>query len=758
MAQKFLTNLDLNKNELQNAKIQNLGTAPSSPADGQIYFDTSDNALKIYDGSVWVNLQEGDISGVTAGTGLDGGGNSGAITVNIANTGVSAASYGSSTAIPVLTVNAQGQITAASTSSISTTLDIAADSGTDDGVALGTDTLTIAGGTGLSSAVSGDTITVTLDDTAVSAASYGSATAIPVFTVDAQGRITAASTTAISTTLDLAADTGTDDGVRLGTDTLTIAGGTGLSSSVTGDTITVTMDDTTVSAGSYGSGTAIPVITVDAQGRITSAATSTISTTLDIAADSGLDNGVALGTDTLTIAGGTGLSSAVSGDTVTVNLDATAVTAAAYGSATAVASFTVDAQGRLTAAGDTTIAIPHSQITDFDEAVEDVVAGQIVTNGSHSGISATYDDLGDGAIDISLTNTGVGAATYGDADSVAQVAVDAQGRITSASNVNIAIASSAVTDLSSNAVTALSGTANEVEVSASTGSVTVGLPNDVTIGNDLTVTGDLNVLGTTTTVDTASLSIEDSMIELARNNTSSDTVDIGLYGTYDTSGTLDLYAGLFRDASDNKWKLYVDSQSEPGTAVDTSATGYTVGTLVASLEGDVTGNADTATALETARNINGVSFDGSADITVTAAAGTLTGTTLNSSVVSSSLTSLGTISTGVWAATDVAVAHGGTGASTASSARSNLAATGSGLSGTTLARIAAVDCAADTAGTSATTVTHNFGTEDVMVQVYDTATGATVVGDVVRTSTNVVTVTLLGTITAGDYRIVVTAA
>ena len=79
MAQKFLTNLDLNKNELQNAKIQNLGTAPSSPADGQIYFDTSDNALKIYDGTTWVNLQEGDISGVTAGTGLDGGGN-GAIT------------------------------------------------------------------------------------------------------------------------------------------------------------------------------------------------------------------------------------------------------------------------------------------------------------------------------------------------------------------------------------------------------------------------------------------------------------------------------------------------------------------------------------------------------------------------------------------------------------------------------------------------------------------------------------------------------
>jgi hypothetical protein len=67
------------------------------------------------------------------------------------------------------------------------------------------------------------------------------------------------------------------------------------------------------------------------------------------------------------------------------------------------------------------------------------------------------------------------------------------------------------------------------------------------------------------------------------------------------------------------------------------------GTFVGNITGDVTGNADTATTLETAREINGTSFNGSANITVTAAAGTLTGNTLNSGVTASSLTSLGTL-------------------------------------------------------------------------------------------------------------------
>lgn len=66
---------------------------------------------------------------------------------------------------------------------------------------------------------------------------------------------------------------------------------------------------------------------------------------------------------------------------------------------------------------------------------------------------------------------------------------------------------------------------------------------------------------------------------------------------------------------------------------------------IPTLNQSTTGNAATATALQTARTINGTSFDGTANITVTAAAGTLTGTALNSTVVSSSLTSVGTLTT-----------------------------------------------------------------------------------------------------------------
>ena len=125
----------------------------------------------------------------------------------------------------------------------------------------------------------------------------------------------------------------------------------------------------------------------------------------------------------------------------------------------------------------------------------------------------------------------------------------------------------------------------------------------------------------------------------------------------------------------------------------------------------------------------------------------------------STITTLGTITTGIWNGTDVAVADGGTGASTAADARTNLGIkTTAGAvttSTSTLARVAKQGCAASASGVSTTVVTHNFNTTDVNVQVYEVSTGATVIGDVTRSNSNSLSVVLYGTISANDYTIVV---
>lgn len=126
----------------------------------------------------------------------------------------------------------------------------------------------------------------------------------------------------------------------------------------------------------------------------------------------------------------------------------------------------------------------------------------------------------------------------------------------------------------------------------------------------------------------------------------------------------------------------------------------------------------------------------------------------------STITTLGTITTGVWNGTNIAVTHGGTNASDAASARTNLGIkTTAGAvttSTSTLARVASQGNTASAAGVSTTTVTHNFNTLDVSVQIVEVAGGATVFGDVVRANADTVTVTLLGSISASDYRIIVT--
>ena len=122
----------------------------------------------------------------------------------------------------------------------------------------------------------------------------------------------------------------------------------------------------------------------------------------------------------------------------------------------------------------------------------------------------------------------------------------------------------------------------------------------ITLKKNTTVSGNLTVNGTTTTINSLTVATQDSLISLAKGQTVEgiDSADIGFYGTYNvddgdaaSSTGIQKWSGLFRDASDSgKFKLFKDLEAEPTTTVDTSGTGYAVGTLVANLEGNVTGN------------------------------------------------------------------------------------------------------------------------------------------------------------------------
>jgi hypothetical protein len=180
---------------------------------------------------------------VTGGTGIivtnsDAGNTS---TIAIANTGVSGAGtpVGSSTAIPVITFNAQGQLTAVSTASITTSLGIAADTGTDT-IALATDTITFAGGEGIDTSINASTNTITIAAEDASTSNKGVASFDTAdFNVTA-GAVELKDTVVKSVTTDSGALTPATHG-------FSILGGEGIDVTHSGSTITVAGEDASTS-------------------------------------------------------------------------------------------------------------------------------------------------------------------------------------------------------------------------------------------------------------------------------------------------------------------------------------------------------------------------------------------------------------------------------------------------------------------------------------------------------------------------------
>jgi len=298
--------------------------------------------------------------------------------------------------------------------------------------------------------------------------------------------------------------------------------------------------------------------------------------TLSITA-SQISDDIALGTDT----SGNYVTSVSAGN----GLTGTGLTATEGGTP----SLSVLAANNTIAVGAGGIAVNESNLSITASQISDDIALGTDTSGDY------VEALSPGNGISVVNNTGEGA-TPG-------VSVNAQdGLVANSSGLFAEITLGTHTD--SNYVASITGTANEVEVDVSTGAVTIGLPNDVTIGQNLTVSGNLVVSGTTTTVNSTTLTVDDPLIKLADGNDTTDAVDIGFYGLYDSSGSQDLYAGFFRDSSDGKFRMFRDLQSQPTTTVNTGGTGYAVATLVAHLEddsvsitgGSITGITDLAVA------------------------------------------------------------------------------------------------------------------------------------------------------------------
>jgi trimeric autotransporter adhesin len=231
-----------------------------------------------------------------------------------------------------------------------------------------------------------------------------------------------------------------------GTPPITVATGT--------TTPVISLANTAVTAGSYGTTTSIPQLTIDAQGRITSA------NNQPIPAANTSTTGLLSNTDWNTFnSKGDGVVASISGTApITVggtaavpliSLANTSVTAGTYGATTSIPQLTIDAQGRITSAANQTIPTANTSTTGLlSNADWNTFNGK--GNGVVTSISGTAPITvgGTAAVPlIALANTSVTAGSYGATTSIPQLTIDAQGRITLASNAAIPIANGTTTGL-----------------------------------------------------------------------------------------------------------------------------------------------------------------------------------------------------------------------------------------------------------------------------------------------------------------------
>ena len=542
----------------------------------------------------------------------------------------------------------------------------------------------VTGGTGITITNSdvGNTSTVSITNTGVSAASYGSATAIPVLTINAQGQVTSASTASISTTLSIAGDTGTDT-VSLGVDTLTFVGGTGITSTVTNNTVTMDIDST--------------VATLSGIQTLTNKTINLTSNTL-VATSAQLAAAVTdeTGSGSLVFATSPTLVTPVIGVATATSINKVAITAPATGSTLTIADGkTLTASNTLTFTGTDgssanfgaggTVAYQGGTLAQFASTTSLQLAGVISDEtGSGSLVFATSP---------SLTTPNIGAAT---ATSITGGSGNLS--ITAASgnnNINLVPTGTGTVDVASKRITSVADPtqAQDAATKAYVDSVAQGLDPKASVL--VASTGNIATLSGLLTIDGITLLVGDRVLVKNQNTASQNGIYVASTTAWSRATDMDAWsevpnAFVFVEVgstqADTGWVCTANAGGTLGSTAINWVQFSGAGTYIAGAGLTLTGNTFDVVGTTNRITANADSID---------IASTYVG--------QSSITTLGTIGTGTWQGTIIGPTYGGTGVNNGSSTITlggNL--TTSGAFTTTLTVTANTNVTLPTTGTLAT--------------------------------------------------------